>query len=109
MSEELKELGVIRDANGRFVKGPGRKKGSKNRKTLVAHAIMNEKIEEIFNAYLSLAESDDKVVAERVFRFLLNKYTDSTVELAAAETMTAETRDEKLARIKELQGDTNNV
>ncbi len=106
--DELNKLGIKRDAKtGRFVKGHtsgGRPKGVKNYRTKVAQSIIDSEVVNIVQGYLDLTKNEDPAIRERSLRFLLNKYTDSSIESASAEAMTRENRDSMLERVKQLQG-----
>lgn len=69
-SETPDGLSYSKDAQGRFIKGPGRKKGSKNRVTAAIEALMEGEAEAISRKCVSLALKGDttamKLVLDRI-------------------------------------------
>ena len=69
-SETPEGLSYTKDAQGRFIKGPGRKKGSKNRVTAAVEALMEGEAEAISRRCVALALKGDttamKLVLDRI-------------------------------------------
>ena len=84
------ELADFRRADGRFAKGrsgnpAGRPKGSRNRSTLLAEALIEERAEPITAKVIEAAEGGDRQMLRLLFRAIVAPARDAVVELDVAE------------------------
>ncbi len=84
------ELADFRRPDGRFAKGRsgnpgGRPKGSRNRSTLLAEALIEERAEPITAKVIEAAEGGDRQMLRLLFRAIVAPARDAVVELDVAE------------------------
>jgi hypothetical protein len=84
------ELADFRRVDGRFAKGrsgnpAGRPKGSRNRSTLLADALIEERAEPITAKVIEAAEGGDRQMLRLLFRAIVAPARDAVVELDVAE------------------------